>query len=124
MRSYAAPETDAPSDLRLMHRALENFSLLVKGDDPLPLGSNDEIAEALRGKNKARLVFLPPGHSAFNEHGQIIDRWGTPLFFHANSRHRIDIRSAGPDKQMWTADDIHQRKDGATFTGEELPAGR
>lgn len=124
MKPYAAPETDAPSDLRLVHRMLENFSLLVKGDDPLPLGSNDEIAAALRGKNKARLVFLPPGHPAFNEQGQLIDRWGTPLFFHASSRDRIDIRSAGQDRQMWTADDIHQRKDGATFTGGELPSLR
>ena len=121
LKAYAAPESDAPADLRLMHRALENFSLLVKGDDPLPLGSNDEIAAALRGKNKARLVFLPEDHPAFDAQGRLVDRWGTALFFHANSRDRVDIRSAGPDREMWTADDVHQRKDGTTFTGADLP---
>lgn len=104
-----------------MHRALENFCLLVKGADPLPLGSNEEISAALRGKNKARMVFLPDGHPAFDAQGRLMDRWGTPLFFHASSRDRLDIRSAGPDHQMWTADDIHQRKDGSTFTGADLP---
>jgi hypothetical protein len=74
LAGYASPASDAPSDLRLMHRALENFCLLVKGADPLPLGSNEEISAALRGKNKARMVFLPDGHPAFDAQGRLMDR--------------------------------------------------
>jgi hypothetical protein len=37
-------------------------------------------------------------------------------------RDRIDIRSAGPDREMWTADDLHRRHEGEFFRGEMLPS--
>jgi hypothetical protein len=33
------------------------------------------------------------------------DRWGTPYFFHQVSKTEMEIRSAGPDRRMWTGDD-------------------
>ena len=50
----------------------------------------------------------------------LIDRWGTALWFHASTRERIDIRSAGPDEKMWTTDDVHRRYDGYFLKTEEL----
>ena len=120
LKPYADPATTPEDDLTLMSRALGNFALLVKGDDPLPLGANEDIADALRGQNKARLRFLPNDSPVFDKQGRIIDRWGTPLYFHAESRDHLDIRSAGPDKQMWTADDLHRRYDGRFLKGEAL----
>lgn len=101
---------------------LGNFALLVKGADPLPLGANEEIAAALRGKNKAALRALSDGHPVFNAQGQLVDRWRTPLYFHASSRDRLDIRSAGPDRVMWTGDDFHRKHDGRYLRGEALLA--
>ncbi len=109
-------------DLRAMARTLDNFALLVKGDNPLPLGANEEIAAALRGKNRAKLHALPDAHRVFDAQGRLIDRWGTPLYFHAQSRDRLEIRSAGPDRQMWTADDLHRKHDGSFLRGEDLLA--
>ena len=120
LKPYAHPASTPEDDLTLMSHALGNFSLLVKGDDPLPLGANEDIADALRGKNKAHLRFLPDDSPVFDRQGRIIDRWGTPLYFHAESRAHLDIRGAGPDKQMWTADDIHRRYDGSFLKGEAL----
>jgi hypothetical protein len=120
LQGYAAPETSAREDIIRMAHALSNFALLIKGENPLPLGSNEEIAAALRGKNRANLRFLADTHPAFNAQGQIVDRWGTPLFFHAESRERLDIRSAGPDKAMWTEDDVHRKHDGQFLRGEDL----
>jgi hypothetical protein len=40
-----------------------------------------------------------------NDKGELVDRWGTPYFFHQLSRDHMEIRSAGPDKVMWTQDD-------------------
>lgn len=120
LKAYADPAAKPEDDLTLMSRALGNFTLLVKGDDPLPLGANEDIADALRGKNKAHLRFLPDESPVFDRQGRIIDRWGTPLYFHAESRDHLDIRSAGPDKQMWTADDLHRRYDGSFLKGEAL----
>jgi hypothetical protein len=51
-------------------------------------------------------VLIPRGHPAINPDGELCDRWGTPYFFHSESRRRTTIRSAGPDRQMWTADDV------------------
>ena len=117
---YADPATPPREDLTWMSRALLNFSTLVKGPQPLPLGANEEIAAALLGTNSARLIFLQPPTPALNAAHQLSDRWGTPLYFHAESKDRIDIRSAGPDKQLWTADDLHRNADGHFRTAEEL----
>jgi hypothetical protein len=66
------------------------------------------------------MQFLPAHHPVFNEQGQLVDRWGTPLFFHATARDRLDIRSAGPDKSLWTEDDLHRKHDGSFLRGEKL----
>jgi hypothetical protein len=119
---YGEASQSPQDDIMWMARSMENFAVLVKGDNPLPLGANEDIANALRGKNRAHLRFLPDTHPAFNAKGQLVDRWGTPLFFHTNDHSRIDIRSAGPDKIMWTADDLHRRYDGRFLKGDELLA--
>ena len=53
-------------------------------------------------------VILVEGDSitAINRNGELCDRWGTPFFFHAESAAHMEIRSAGPDKKMWTDDDV------------------
>lgn len=117
---YAAPNRPIEEDLTDLSHALKNFALLVKGDSPIPLGANEEIAIALLGKNGAKLAFLPKDSQALNAQGQLIDRWGTALWFHASTRERIDIRSAGPDKKLWTTDDVHRRYDGYFLKPEEL----
>lgn len=120
LKDYAAPNRSIEDDLTDLSHALKNFALLVKGSDPIPLGANDEIALALLGKNRARLAFLPKDSQALNAQGQLIDRWGTPLWFHASTRERIDIRSAGQDQKLWTTDDVHRRHDGRFLKSEEL----
>jgi hypothetical protein len=120
LKHYADPAAKPEEDLTWMSRALDNFSLLVKGNDPLPLGANEDIADALRGKNKARIRFLPDDSPVFDKQGRIIDRWNTPLYFHASARDRLEIRSAGTDRQMWTADDLHRRQDGSFLRGDAL----
>jgi hypothetical protein len=70
-----------------------------------PNGSNADITAALTGRNKLNLALIPPDHPAVNRDGELCDRWGTPFFFHAESGTRMTIRSAGPDRRMWTGDD-------------------
>jgi hypothetical protein len=98
------------------------FCAAGKGDDPLPLGANEELAAALRGKNRGQLEFISEGSPALNAQGQLVDRWGTALFFHAKGRDRVDIRSAGLDRAMWTADDVHRLHDGRYLRGADLEA--
>jgi hypothetical protein len=72
-----------------------------------PVGNNQEITAALNGANPRQVVFLNPEDGMrVNERGQLIDNWGTPFFFHQLSRMEMEIRSAGPDRKMWTPDDL------------------
>ena len=74
-----------------------------------PVGTNAEIMRALMGDNPRQAKLGPPEGQTLNDDGELVDRWGTPLFFHQLSRTVMEIRSAGPDKVMWTEDDIIAR---------------
>ncbi|MBL9182193.1 MAG: hypothetical protein JNN17_08635 [Verrucomicrobiaceae bacterium] len=104
-----------------MAHVFSNLRLLVKSDAPFRMGANEEFAAALMGRNAAKEVFLMGPHACLNAKGQLVDRWGSPLFFHVRDRDRIDIRSAGPDREMWTADDLQRQHEGEFFRGEDLP---
>lgn len=72
-----------------------------------PVGDNAEITAQLNGGNTRRLVLLNPDDGArFNSDRALVDVWNTPYFFHQLSRTEMEIRSAGPDRRMWTADDL------------------
>lgn len=70
-----------------------------------PVGTNAEITRSLNRGNPKQASLLPDG-DRMNGHGELIDRWGTPYFFHQISKTYMEIRSAGPDKVMWTNDDV------------------
>ena len=38
--------------------------------------------------------------------GELLDRWDSPLFFHRESSRTTTFRSAGPDRRLWTDDDV------------------
>ena len=100
-----SPSTDIQADLRLVSDIFETFRTNFPRDGN-PVGNNIEITAALTGHNKLRLALIPRDHPAINQAGELCDRWGTPFFFHAESATRMEIRSAGPDRRMWSADDV------------------
>ena len=71
-----------------------------------PVGDNAAITAALTGKNPLNFQFIRRDHPAINARGELCDRWGTPFFFHALSGTRMELLSAGPDRQMYTDDDL------------------
>lgn len=72
-----------------------------------PVGTNPEITAALTGRNPRQINFITPESGLrVNENGEMVDAWGTPFFFHQLSGVEMEIRSAGPDKIMWTSDDL------------------
>jgi hypothetical protein len=70
-----------------------------------PVGSNADITAALIGRNRLRYALVPPRHPAINSAGELVDRWGTPYFFHQLDGRSMEIRSAGPDRRLYTEDD-------------------
>jgi hypothetical protein len=104
-RDLNSPATDIQADLRLVLEVLGTFRSNFPREGN-PTGSNAEITAALSGQNRLRLALIPPNHPAINGTGELCDRWGTPFFFHAEGAARMEIRSAGPDRRLWTPDDV------------------
>lgn len=120
LRGYASAQSTPEQDLALMARLMDNSLLLLKSAANRPLSANEDWAELLRGRNAASERFLPDTHLALNVQGQLVDRWQTPLFFHAVGGGRYELRSAGPDRKLWTDDDLHRNPDGSFRRGSSL----
>lgn len=95
-----APETALDN----MRHAINDYGSMFGGN---PVGENSEITAQLNGQNPKHANFIrPDAGMRINDQGELVDPWGTPYFFHQLSGHEMEIRSAGPDKIMWTDDDL------------------
>lgn len=95
------PETSPEEDLEIVQAFLRIYSKARGGN---PTGDNSDITAALTGTQGHRGRVFPEGHRAVRK-GELVDRWGTPYWFHPNSGHEMEVRSAGPDRQLFTPDD-------------------
>ena len=102
--SLNSPEHSVEQDLQII---AEFVDLLGKAGLNYSVGDNADITAALTGTQYAGQTghIFPRQHNALRG-GQLVDRWGTPFWFHANGPGKLEIRSAGPDKQLFTPDDI------------------
>jgi hypothetical protein len=98
--TVVGPETA----LQNVQRAVHQFGEMFGGN---PVGTNPEITSQLTGNNPKHINFLSsqPGMH-LDATGNLVDAWGTPYFFHQLSASDMEIHSAGPDKMMWTSDDL------------------
>ena len=107
-----APVEALPAELAGLPAAtvLENmrtvFRLYSSTFGGNPVGTNPEITRALQGDNPKQINFLKADGNRVNAAGELVDIWGTPYFFHQLSGTEMEIRSAGPDRVMYTADDV------------------
>jgi hypothetical protein len=94
----------AETVLESMRTAIRQYGSMF-GENPV--GTNPEITRELAGENSKGVNFLKSddGHRV-NRRGELVDAWGTPYFFHQLSGNEMEIRSAGPDRKMWTGDDL------------------
>lgn len=99
-----AANTDGRRDVAIVFNLFahyrERFGGFPTGED------NAAFVNALTGNNPLRLAFIDRTHPAINARGELVDRWGKAFVFHLESRDRIDVRSAGPDGELYTADDF------------------
>ena len=109
----SAPAATAPRPTPDRLRAdIEDVQLVLRdfrtGLGENPVGSNAEITTALLGDNLKQLKLEVPAGSQLNAAGELCDRFSTPYFFHQLSASQMEVRSAGPDRKMWTADDVQK----------------
>ena len=106
----APPDFDEPSPqavIENMRGSFRDYQSMFGGN---PVGTNPEITKSLNGDNPRHATFIHPEDGLrINDRGELIDPWGTPFFFHQLSAREMEIHSAGPDRVMWTADDLVTR---------------
>jgi hypothetical protein len=100
-----APDATVQEDLDILQSVVELYRRANNGANPTG-GLNEEIMDALQGRDRKRVAAFPPNHVALDAGGRLLDRWGTPYFFHPVSGKVLEIRSAGPDAKLWTSDDV------------------
>ena len=86
-----------------IHFALRDYRAAMGGN---PVGTNAEITSSLLGNNLKQVKVPLPEGSTVNGSGEMCDPWGTPYFFHQMSATKMEIRSAGADRQLYTPDDV------------------
>lgn len=97
-----APDRTARDDLHIVAEFIETYRKALGSN---PIGQNEDITAALTGNFGQKGRVFPPNSPVIRE-GQLVDRWGTPYWFHPESGTKMEIRSAGPDKDLFTADDV------------------
>jgi hypothetical protein len=106
----SAVQADSVADLppatvlQNIGRAIHQYGDMFGGN---PVGTNPEITSQLSGNNPKHINFITAqAGMRINADGELVDEWGTPYFFHQLSGTETEIHSAGPDKIMWTSDDL------------------
>ena len=99
-----SPDGDGRRDVEIVFGVLSYYRSRYGGFPGAE--DNATFLSALAGRNPGRLELIPRSHSAVSTKGELLDRWGTPFFFHLVSSQTMEVRSAGPDRAMFTADDF------------------
>lgn len=99
--SDATPPAREPAVL------LELFQAYRRATGTYPTAEDNPalMHQLTRPDLQGRQLF-PATHPRFNLEGALVDAWGTPFFFHHLSSMDLEIRSAGPDRVLYTEDDL------------------
>lgn len=95
------PETPPERELEILQELISLNQRALPGGT---LGDNGDVTLALVGSS-TQGTWLPRQSPRIRD-GQLLDRWGTPYWFHPNAANQIEIRSAGPDKNLFSSDDV------------------
>lgn len=96
-----SPREDLAALLDLVDALLQTVPVTQRP----PLGFDTDLARALADPDLMGEAALPPTHPALRA-GRLVDRWGSPWLVHPWSSDVIQLRSAGPDRRLFTADDL------------------
>lgn len=101
LKDFERAEQESVADVFVL---MNNLRLANQGY--FPTGLNVEVVNALLGKNYQKVAYLSDSHPKINSQGELVDKWSTPYYFHFISSKHVEIRSAGPDRELFTDDDV------------------
>lgn len=108
-----APDGNAQQDVETLLELTRQYLHPMHRRAGPPIGDDIDLARVLTGRNPLKLIVIPPSHPALSADGHLRDRWGTPYFIHPRASDAFEIRSAGPDKKLFTSDDVVANPDPA-----------
>lgn len=100
------PAGDALHDVQTLNALIRQYLRILHNKQGLPIGDDMDLARVLRGHNPMKFELIPAGHPALASDGHLRDRWGTPYFIHPIGYGAFEVRSAGPDRKLFTRDDV------------------
>jgi len=100
------PDRTLQQDVDTLRQIIQQYFEAIQNRPGPPIGDDADLARVLKGRNPLKLIVVPTTHPIFSADGRMRDRFGTPYHIHARSRTAIDIRSAGPDRKLFTEDDV------------------
>ena len=98
-------EGDGAADISALADLTRTYLEQPSASERDPIGFNEDLARALTKKDVLGEAAIPDGHPVLRN-GQLIDRWGSPWHVHPLASDLIQLRSAGPDRKLFTADDL------------------
>lgn len=100
-----AADGSPAEDLAALGDLVAGYLHAGPGETRRAIGFNEDLAPALTDAAALGEAALPADHPAIRA-GRLIDRWGTPWQVHPLAADKIELRSAGPDRRLYTADDV------------------
>lgn len=97
---------DGQSDVEALHSLIRQYLVAMQKRPGPPIGDDLDLARILLGRNPLQQPLIVGPHPAFSNDGHIRDRWGTPYHIHGISSGSYEVRSAGPDRRLFTQDDL------------------
>lgn len=101
-----AADRNPQHDVEVLHTMIVRYLRRMRQRQGPPIGDDIDLAHAFTGHNPMHLLVLRPDHPALSPDGHLRDRWGTPYFIHPLGNNAFEVRSAGPDRKLFTADDV------------------
>ena len=101
-----SPNHPAEEDVEIVRQLIGQYLTAMQRRPGPPIGDDRDLVRVLTGKNPLRAVVISPTHRAIDREGRLLDRWGTPYHLHPLDATAISVRSAGPDRRLFTPDDL------------------
>lgn len=101
-----APEGSAAQDVEIVRQLIHQYLTALQRNAGPPIGDDRDLVRVLTGRNPLHLTVIPATNPAISPQGRLLDRFGTPFLIHPLSSRSFQVRSAGPDRKLFTPDDV------------------
>jgi hypothetical protein len=99
------PGIPPAEEVQLVQQLFSQYRTALQNRPGPPVGDNQDLVQVLTGRNPLKRPLIPKNSPRIDAAGRLLDRWGQPFHIHAISDRWIEVRSAGPDRRLFTADD-------------------